>query len=150
MPGGESGLGGQVVMLFMCIFGILDDHAWAKTMYWLLYPALIWLARNQLQKLARVVDLLPILASFLSVAARHQRSMFRLRFLSMFASLPWIPYCLVIQSYSNLLGMAFWTVLACIAFVQYHEKESMEILKRFSVLVVGRHTSYGKSTNLIL
>ena len=111
---------GQVVLLLMC--GVAHQgaqgRAWARGAYWALYPVVLLSARGV--PWGWDVQWLPVLGSLLSVVARHQGSLYRLRLLMVFANLPWLPYCVATRDASNLVGMALFTGLSLLAFVRFH------------------------------
>jgi hypothetical protein len=117
LPGGLSGLDMQLVMVLMSIFGYYDSERWAQRCYYLLYPALLGLG---LSALHTAFDALPVLASLISVYARQCRSLYKLRLLTIFSTVPWLPYLVRVKSWSNLCGMLLFTALSIVAFVRYH------------------------------
>jgi hypothetical protein len=116
--GEEGALWGQLIMLLMCIFGYFEKQQWASIGYWFLYPLTLLGARD----LHGWFDLeyLPLLGSFLSVFARHQRDLFWLRLIMIFANLPWVPYCIATDDWANLVGMTMFSGLSVVAFLRFH------------------------------
>jgi hypothetical protein len=116
--GEEGALWGQLVMLLMCIFGFFEQHRWASVGYWFLYPLTLLGARHLHGW--RDLEYLPLLGSFLSVFARHQRDLFTLRLTMVFANLPWLPYCIATKDWANLVGMSLFAGLSAVAFFRFH------------------------------
>lgn len=126
--GEQSGLDGQAVMLAMSVLGYFDSQPVAQRAYWLLYPALLVMAAKQQADRATgaagaasgVLELLPLIAALISVVARHQTDLFRLRVGTVLSALPWLPFCAAVGSWSNFFGMLVFLLLSSAALLRFH------------------------------
>ena len=119
-PGGRAGLQSQVILLVMSVLGYHDDRPWAQHGYWLLYPAILTSSFFSAGDGGVLLGLLPLSATLLSVAARHQTDLFLLRLGTMLSAIPWLPYSWIVGSYSNVVGMCVFLALSGAAVVRFH------------------------------
>ena len=119
-PGGRAGLQSQVILLVMSVLGYLDDRPWAQRGYWLHYPAILASSFFSAGDGGVLLGLLPLSATLLSVAARHQTDLFLLRLGTMLSAIPWLPYSWMVGSYSNVVGMCVFLALSGGALVRFH------------------------------
>ena len=88
--------------------------------YWLLYPAILTSSFFSAGDGGVLLGLLPLSATLLSVAARHQTDLFLLRLGTMLSAIPWLPYSWMVGSYSNVVGMCVFLALSGGALVRFH------------------------------
>lgn len=129
--GGRTGLASQAIMFAMSILAYFqsEGHGWSSTAYWLLYPAVLIsggapLVQNGLHRHQNgpsfLTLVLPLVATLLSVRARQLPDMFWTRVYITASTLPWIPYCIAVQSWSNLLGFNLFLLSSISALIQFH------------------------------
>jgi hypothetical protein len=67
-----------------------------------------------------LLELLPLLATLVSVVSRQQSDMFRLRLGTALSTLPWLPYCVLVGSWCNLCGLLVFLLMSVGALLRYH------------------------------